>query len=138
MPKEKSSIKEIVINVVILAVAGGILAWRYNDCKQKEQEAAQRIAEAREEAEQAQQQREKRCLESVGEGEPDECMKCTCSACIDQFEACLDDKKCRTMTIDDLIADGGPPATDPARIRFENRGACMLEKCADACTGKKK
>ena len=109
MPKEKSSIKEIVINVLILAAAGGVLAWRYNDCKQKEKEAAQRIADAREEADTHKQKREQRCLESVSEAERDDCMKCTCTACIDQFDACYDDKKCREMKLDDLLVDGGPP-----------------------------
>jgi hypothetical protein len=137
MPKDKSSIKEIIINVLILAVAGGILAWRINDCKQKEKEAEQRIVEARETAEKAQQKREKTCLESVGEADRNDCIKCTCTKCLDAFESCYVDSTCRSMSTETLLQDGGPPEDDPARIRFENRAKCMLEKCGEACIGKK-
>jgi hypothetical protein len=137
MPSQKSSIKEIVINVLILAVAGGILAWRVNDCKQKEKEAAQRVAEGREAAEKTRQKREKDCLETVEEADRNDCIKCTCTSCIDAYESCYADKNCRTMSLDALLKDGGPPADDPGRIRFENRASCMLEKCGEACTGKK-
>lgn len=137
MPKGKTSIKEIVINVVLLAVAGGLLMWRVNDCKQKEKQAQEYAQELKETAKKELAAREKACLESVPEPERSECIQCTCTACLDAFESCNADKNCRTMSINDVLKDGGPSSEDPARIRFENRASCMLEKCGQACTGKK-
>ncbi len=137
MPKEKSSVKEIVINVLILAAAGGILAWRYNDCKEKEQQAEKAAQEARATEQKELEQRTNACLKTVPEAERNECTRCTCSACLDAVEACEADKGCRSLSLDTLLKDGGPPADDPARIRYESRAACMLAKCNQACTGKK-
>jgi len=112
MPNPKSSTKDIIINVLILAVAGGVLAWRYNDCKQKEKQAEQAAQQARAHEEKERTQRTNACLKLVPE------------------------TQCRTMSVDTLLKDGGPPSDDPSRIRYENRAKCMLTECHDACAKK--
>ena len=137
MAKEKSSLKEIVINVLIFGAAGGLLFWRVRDCRQKEREAAESVAEAKVAAEKRQEKRKSECLASVEEKDRSACIECTCTSCLDEFEACQADKKCTTMSITALLQDGGPPPDDPARLRFEARANCMLQKCGAACTGGK-
>lgn len=137
MPKEKSSIKEIVINVLLLAAAGGVLAWRVNDCKQKEKAAAERVEQSRKEAEDIRKKRETSCLETVAEADRNDCIKCTCTECLDDFEACHGNKTCKSLSLDKILADGGIAADDPARVAYQNRAACMLDKCGTACTQKK-
>ena len=137
MANAKSSVKEIVLNVVILAAAGGLLFWRVRDCKQKEREAAESVAEAKASSEKRQEKRKNDCLESVREEDRNACIECTCTSCIDDFEACKADNKCATMSIAALTQDGGPAPDDAARLRFEARASCMLQKCGAACTGGK-
>ncbi len=138
MAKKKSTIKEIVINVLLLAATGGILAWRINDCKKKEKEQAEQVAEAQLQAKKNQEKREQTCIEHFDETERNDCTKCTCTKCIDAYDSCYADKSCRTMSLDELLVDGGPSSDDPGRIRFENRAKCMIENCAAECTAKKK
>ena len=136
MPNPKSSTKDIIINVLILAVAGGVLAWRYNDCKQKEKQAEQAAQQARAHGEKERTQRTNACLKLVPETQQNDCTQCTCTKCVDVVEACEADKQCRTMSVDTLLKDGGPPSDDPSRIRYENRAKCMLTECHDACAKK--
>jgi hypothetical protein len=137
MAKEKSSLKEIVINVLILGAAGGLLFWRVRDCKQKEREAAESVAEAKAASEKRHERRKTACLESVRAEDRNACIECTCTSCLDEFEACQGDNKCTSLSIAALLRDGGPPPDDPGRLLFEARANCMLQKCGDSCTGGK-
>ena len=136
MPKATSSIKDTIINVLMLALLAGVLAWRYDDCKKKEaatQKAAEnaRIAETK-----AQESRTNACLNSVAETDRTECIRCTCKECIEEFEICAADKECSAMSVATLLAGGGPPPESLARRRFEQRAVCMFNQCGSVCTTK--
>ena len=134
MPKAKSSVKDVIVNVLLLAVAAGVLAWRYNDCKKKEMAAEQAAVKSREDADQAHERRTNACLTSVSEDSRGDCIRCTCSACLDEYEICAGDKDCLAITVDMLLADGGPPPENLSRVRYEQRAACMFSKCGQECT----
>jgi hypothetical protein len=137
MAKKKSSTKDLIINLLLIVATGLVLTWRYNDCKEKEKQAEMQAQELRDSEKKQFDARQKTCIESVPESERSDCIKCTCDKCLDAFESCHADPNCRTMSIQDVLKDGGPSAEDPARIRFETRASCMLEKCNEACTEKK-
>lgn len=140
MPKAKTSTKEIVINVVLLVVTAAVIMWRYDNCKKKEAQAEKDAEKARVAEVKAGQKRVNTCLSSVSSAELNDCIRCTCSECLDQFEDCAADKECKSMTVESVLADSGQKVDGKSdsisRIRFQQRAACMYSKCADSCRRK--
>ena len=133
MPKAKSSVKDIIINVVLLAVTAGVLVWKYDSCKKKEAEAQKAAEQHRDDALKAKQKRIDGCLASVPEASRNECMTCSCQNCTEQFENCANDKECRTMTVEAAMAASSSQPANLSRTRYEERASCMYNKCGDQC-----
>jgi hypothetical protein len=137
MSKGKSSFTETAINVVLLVAACGVLGWKYNDCKKKEMAAKEAAVKQETAAAKAQENRFNACLTSVKEADRNDCIRCTCTECLEAFEHCAADKECKAMSVDSLLSDAAPPPDNRSRIRFEQRAACMFSKCGHACVAKR-
>ncbi|MCU0692695.1 MAG: hypothetical protein MUF54_14945 [Polyangiaceae bacterium] len=133
MARERSSLKDIVINVVLLAATGGLLYWRVNDCRTKEQAATERVEADRKHAEMLAERRQTDCLQTVPETMRDGCMQCTCRACVTEVENCVQDERCRTMMPAVLLQDAGVGDKATSRILYEARATCMAKNCMKEC-----
>jgi hypothetical protein len=133
MAQKKSTVRDTIINIVLFALAGGLLVYRVRDCKRKEHEQAQHAAQQQQQETRKQVTREQRCLDSVKESERNGCVQCTCRWCADAFQACEQDERCRSMRPEAPAADAAPSPESSARRRFDARAACVVQHCYSDC-----
>jgi len=136
MATAKSTKRDTIINVLLLLLLAGVLAWRYDKCKKQEQAAQESMEKAHAADEQAQKGRTDACLRSVPEAARTPCIRCTCQNCLEEFETCAADKECSAMSVATMLAAEGSPSDSMARTRYERRALCMFNRCKDTCVTK--
>ena len=136
MSKTKSSTTETILNIVMLIVLAGVLMWRYDNCKKKELATQQAQEKARAAEGEVQEKRINDCMSKAQISKRPECVRCTCTECLEEVENCARDKECSSLSAATIIAGGGPAPDSRARIRFDQRASCMLNKCESTCAAK--